>query len=188
MQHLLTCVRPPIPPPLGSQPLGICTSSHLHAPYSLQIKDEKGGKGPALLAHLSQIPDGSLVVFYDAQDVFVLRDTSAVLEAADTFDLTDTIVFAAERNCWRYQYCQAYPPAPTSYRYLNSGALLARNGPHFRAFIESWSNCITAKVDDQNCVHWWYHGHPDGNKYKRGASFKVLPAPWPCPPAAQVYA
>ena len=49
---------------------------------AVKMKDEKGGKGPALLSYLSQIPNGSLVIFYDAQDVFVLRDTAAILEVS----------------------------------------------------------------------------------------------------------
>ena len=98
---------------------------------------------------------------------------NALDQIAETFDLTDTIVFGAERNCWAYQFCRTYPTAPTSYRYLNSGAFLARNGPHFRAFIEAWTRCIMMKVDDQNCVHWFYHRHPRGRMFLAGAPFRI---------------
>ena len=83
-------------------------------------------------------------------------------------------MFGAERNCWEYANCSTYPEAPTSYRFVNSGALLAKNGPHFRGFIEAWVKCIMEGIDDQNCVHLFYHKHPQGDRYRTGTSFNIV--------------
>ena len=55
------------------------------------LQDQKAGKGPALLQYISKIPDGSLVIFYDAQDVFVLHNTAAILEVCHSLSLSLSI-------------------------------------------------------------------------------------------------
>ena len=135
-------------------------------------RNEKAGKGAALRAFLSGVPADSIIFFYDAQDTFVLQDTQTAAEAVRYFDLTETVVLSAERNCWAFSGCRSYPEAPTSYRYVNSGALVATNGPHLSAFVESWARC-SALEDDQKCLHYFYTNSSAAGRYRTG-NFRLV--------------
>ena len=123
--------------------------------------------------HLDRNPDGHLVVFIDAHDVFTVRDEDAIRSIAATFDLRDTVVVSAERQCYAYTQCGEYPPAPTSFRYVNTGGVLARNGPHFRSFVSNWADCVSKKFDDQRCVHHLYL-FPKAWLFRAGPKFRVI--------------
>ena len=87
----------------------------------------------AALAAVDALPADCVVLFTDAYDVLFAASGARMRE--DFLALGKPLVFAAECGCWpqvqrdRGKTCRdAYPPSPTPYRFLNSGAWMGRAG------------------------------------------------------------
>eukprot|EP00667_Euglena_gracilis_P012725 EG_transcript_13089 len=126
--------------------------------------EPKAGKVAALAAFVRRghaLP-GDVVLFYDT-DILVLQGLDAIEAAARTFPLRTHIVLSAERNCWPRLY--PYPAAPTSFRYSNTGAVLAMVSDQLLRFLDGWQRCVADGVNDQVCAHWFFLDHRRGRKY-----------------------
>ena len=72
---------------------------------------------------LNGLPDNDVVIFTDGFDVFW---TNTVYEVVGRFlEMKAEVVFAAEKYLWPNKHLR-FPPAPTPYRYLNSGCFIGR--------------------------------------------------------------
>lgn len=76
-----------------------------------------------LKEYLEGVPDNDIVVFTDAYDVFYADDMATIVKRFLSFNMD--VLFAAEKNCWPDKsLASSYPPAPTDYRFLNSGCFI----------------------------------------------------------------
>ncbi len=88
------------------------------------------------------------VLMADAYDSILVRDADAILE---TFArLGHPLVASAETNCWPdAAKAEAYPPAPTRYRYLNAGGWIAERCYALTLFERLGVPRLADWVDDQ---------------------------------------
>ena len=102
-----------------------------------------GGQKLNCIRHaLEGLPDNDVVIFTDGFDVFW---TNTVDEVVGRFlEMKAEIVFAAEKYLWPNKHLR-FPPAPTAYRYLNSGCFVGRVGELRRVLATS----IHDRADDQ---------------------------------------
>jgi hypothetical protein len=95
----------------------------------------------AAMWYASQLPPDDVLMFTDAFDVMFTNSPSHILQEYLSFQDSSTampphdvdIIFAGECGCWPHVMIDhgrpcfdSYPPAPTPYRYLNSGTWIAR--------------------------------------------------------------
>ena len=122
-------------------------------PHNKNILDEvwKGGtmEGPGggqklncIRRHLEGLPDNDVVIFTDGFDVFWTNYIDVVVSRF--LEMKAEIVFAAEKYLWPNKHLR-FPPAPTSYRYLNSGCFIGRVGELKRVL----QTLIHDSADDQ---------------------------------------
>lgn len=67
-----------------------------------------------------------MVLYCDA-DTFFLRDSQAILEGYESYS-SPPMLFSAEKSCyphWLREIVDKYPEAPTPWRFINSGHILA---------------------------------------------------------------
>jgi len=124
------------------------------------------GKVAALHEYLKRddVPTDRPIVFYDT-DVLVIGGPPAVKDALLSFPLTThTAVFSAERNCWPTLFPR-YPTSTTSFRYVNTGMMVALKTPALLRFVEAWRRCVEDGVNDQVCVHWFLLCRARGRRY-----------------------
>ena len=122
-------------------------------------------------SHVGALPPSDLVLFADAYDVLYAADAAAIaaryaaLVAADVGG-PGRVTFMAERGCWPdwdmalgREWCRrTYPPAPTPYRYVNSGVWLGRadDAHALLADLEAY----TPGLDDQHVVSHMFVDEP----------------------------
>ncbi len=122
-------------------------------PHNKNILDEvwKGGtmEGPGggqklncIRRHLEGLPDNDVVIFTDGFDVFWTNYIDVVV--GRFLEMKAEIVFAAEKYLWPNKHLR-FPPAPTAYRYLNSGCFIGRVGELKRVL----QTLIHDSADDQ---------------------------------------
>eukprot|EP00747_Dinoflagellata_sp_TGD_P183534 gnl/TRDRNA2_/TRDRNA2_38466_c0_seq2.p1 gnl/TRDRNA2_/TRDRNA2_38466_c0~~gnl/TRDRNA2_/TRDRNA2_38466_c0_seq2.p1 ORF type:complete len:371 (+),score=70.48 gnl/TRDRNA2_/TRDRNA2_38466_c0_seq2:77-1189(+) len=82
-----------------------------------------------------KLKDDDLLLFADAYDVLVVGGEKEIVKKYLKMEKETgkSIIFTAERHCFPVQVCAdpdigEYPPAPTQWRYLNSGMFIGRVG------------------------------------------------------------
>jgi hypothetical protein len=84
-------------------------------------------KDALLFKYLQTLDEHELILFTDGYDSFFLADEKEILGKYD--NLTDSILFSAEMNCYPDTNLQHYyPAANTPYRFLNSGGFIGKAG------------------------------------------------------------
>lgn len=83
------------------------------------------GDKPKLLrrAILNQVIDTEYVIFADCYDLVFAGSPEEILEMYKSFD--SPFVCSAEKNCFPGDLRDQFPESPTSYRFLNSGFIVA---------------------------------------------------------------
>ena len=105
--------------------------------------------------------DAELVVFVDAYDVAFIRGADAIMEGFLSYGRP--ILFSAEKNLFPTEVaCRMYPPAPTPWKYLNSGGFCGR-ASDLRAMLSQphFSDESLAKFRcDGHAYHYYHLDHP----------------------------
>jgi hypothetical protein len=132
-----------------------CHRLHRHGiPWNLYTG---GWRGYGMKIHkaleASRTVDSEHLLVMDAYDVLVLAGTDEILAQFERF--AHPWVCCAENNIWPdADKAALYPPAPTQWRYLNSGAFIAETR-YLRTMLEAWrADLVAVTEDDQR----WYTG------------------------------
>jgi hypothetical protein len=100
------------------------------------------------------------LIFSDAWDIVFSGDVSEILEKFKTFD--KPIVFNCERACWpRADLTDRFPPAPSPYRFLNSGFFVGKTEAVIAMLRGLKMDDI--KDDYQKPDGGWYHNNDQDN-------------------------
>lgn len=117
-----------------------------------------GNKWLWTLAYLKSqdLPPDALMVFVDGYDVINTARPEELIAKFRQFNAC--VVFSAEVNCYPDEALAAqYPPSPTRFRYLNSGAAMGHVGDFIR-IIERVGFGVTD--DDQRRFTRYFLDHP----------------------------
>lgn len=85
-------------------------------------------KAMAVASEIEVYDDDAIVLFVDSFDLLFLDRLETIVARFKA--LAKPILFAAEKGCYPLeQMIDLYPPSPTPWRFLNSGAYIAYAGP-----------------------------------------------------------
>jgi hypothetical protein len=116
--------------------------------------------------YVDGLPDGILLFLADGADVMVLQSPQTLARAARQHNLHASVLFAGERMCWpRTSYCDA-ATAPTTFRHINTGALVAITGPALRTVLQAWELCAADGWNDQACIQHLSLDSPEARKFR----------------------
>jgi len=96
------------------------------------------------------------VLYTDGFDSLLAAGLERIL---DQFrNMGAAVVFAAEANCYPASPGQSeaeYPPAPTRYRFLNSGGIMAET----EALLAMMERLGAPRIPPRSCDQWWWARH-----------------------------
>jgi len=96
-----------------------------------------------------------IVLYTDGYDTVLAAGLDKILEQFRS--LGSPIVFAAEANCYPGGAGQSeaeYPPAPTRYRFLNAGGIIAET----EALLAMMERLGAPRIAARSCDQWWWAG------------------------------
>lgn len=103
-----------------------------------------GTKFVHLAQYLNTLDDGDVVMFVDAFDVLIVANKKKILRK---FLREQTpVLMSAEINCTPYEHlASSYPPAPTPFKYINTGSFIGYVGS-----LKKWLNALQP-IDPGGC-------------------------------------
>jgi len=133
-----------------------------------------GQKVRAWRKFVDTLPDGDQAIFTDALDVFFLRGAKAIARSVARLPLKKSVIFNGERNCWpeKSTYCLT-APRPTTFAFINSGALVAEVGPRLRRLMDAWDECSHAGIYDQPCIQQFVVDDPAVRNFYQGKRLAI---------------